>query len=100
MSSPSEISSSSPSSSSFSRPSPLRIQYVSKSLSERLLTKFSDVSEFNFHYTQSGLWSPPISRKAFINSPGRISTEHEIMQKLRTALAPPPKRRFNLCFIV
>ncbi|XP_022847730.1 uncharacterized protein LOC111370286 [Olea europaea var. sylvestris] len=81
-----------------------RIQLVSKSVSERLLFKFSDVSEFNFDYSRSGLWSPPIQRNVFMNSPGMIFTEHDMAAKLRSALETHPRRRrsrlsssFNAC---
>ncbi|KAL3522543.1 hypothetical protein ACH5RR_015377 [Cinchona calisaya] len=89
----SETSTSSPLRSLPETASPLRIQLVSKSVSERLLSKFSDVSEFNFDYSQSGLWSPPIQRSAFMNSPGRILTQHEMAAKLRSVLEAQQRRR-------
>ncbi|BBH01646.1 hypothetical protein Prudu_011978 [Prunus dulcis] len=48
------------------------IQMVSKSVSERLLGKFFDASQYDFDYEQSGLWSPPLRRSVFLDSPGNI----------------------------
>ncbi|PQQ00876.1 uncharacterized protein Pyn_18744 [Prunus yedoensis var. nudiflora] len=45
------------------------IQMVSKSVSERLLGKFFDASQYDFDYEQSGLWSPPLRRSVFLDSP-------------------------------
>ncbi|XP_038991044.1 uncharacterized protein LOC120114113 [Hibiscus syriacus] len=60
---------SSPGSSTLNSPS---IQMVSKSVSERLLGKFFDASQYDFDYEQSCLWSPPVRRSVYLTSPGNI----------------------------
>ncbi|XVE88237.1 hypothetical protein DITRI_Ditri19aG0053700 [Diplodiscus trichospermus] len=80
----SEVFSSSPS--NLPEPSPVKVQVVSKSVSDRLLEKFFDVSEYNFDYEKSGLWSPPVRRSAFLSSHGRIFTEQEMLQRLKRVM--------------
>ncbi|BFG29015.1 uncharacterized protein Pyn_02709 [Prunus yedoensis var. nudiflora] len=78
------------------------IQMVSKSVSERLLGKFFDASQYDFDYEQSGLWSPPLRRSVFLDSPGNIiisCCEEEEMfcyNKLKNAKMAWPRRFFCL----
>ncbi|KAI9071015.1 hypothetical protein K1719_047014 [Acacia pycnantha] len=66
-------------------PSPhvVQVQVVPKSVSDRLLEKFYDKSQFDFDYEQSGLWSPPLHRTVFLNSQGKIFSEKEMLQRLQ-----------------
>ncbi|KAK7257147.1 hypothetical protein RIF29_30912 [Crotalaria pallida] len=84
---------------SFSTPITPCIQMVSKSVSERLLGKFFDASQFDFDYEQSGLWSPPIKRTVFLASPGNICSEDEMLRKLKKASKKAWKiKRLIICF--
>ncbi|KAJ6926079.1 hypothetical protein NC651_010504 [Populus alba x Populus x berolinensis] len=75
--------------------SPRRIQIVSKFVSDRLLDKFFDATEFDFDYEQSGIWSPPIRRSAFLSSPGRIFTDEGMLGKLGNVMDARRARRHN-----
>lgn len=78
----------------------IRVQLVPKSVSTKLLIKFSDVSEFGFDYSISGLWSPPIQRNVFLSSHGEIITQDDMLLKLQSVMEARQRRRYPVCFHV
>ncbi|PKU75903.1 hypothetical protein MA16_Dca005950 [Dendrobium catenatum] len=70
---------------------------VPRQVSDQLLIKFSDLSEFDFDYEKSSIWSPPVPRRAFITPQGIVCTHSQLMGKLPSR-RHESKRRWPTCF--
>ncbi|KAK8938497.1 hypothetical protein KSP39_PZI010951 [Platanthera zijinensis] len=76
--------------------SQVKIQFVPRRISDELLIKFSDLSEFSVEHEQSALWSPPVKRRAFLNQQGIVCSDTDGMAAELVSLQA--KKKGLLCF--